>query len=152
MTQFIRCRTARCDDAIRRQARPRRSFIEDSAAGATCHSRVRAAAARVPFSALFSAFFIQMPARFSSNNLRSRGCRGESCSESGGTSEWSINIPPCSVRSQFATTSPFLWRKRLIKAQDEIDTIVDEKLELVGMKDSRNLMPSELSGGMRKTG
>ena len=36
------------------------------------------------------------------------------------------------------------------KSQDEIDTIVDEKLELVGMKDSRNLMPSELSGGMRK--
>src|SRR4030095_4635821 len=35
------------------------------------------------------------------------------------------------------------------KSQDEIDTIVDEKLELVGMKDSRNLMPSELSGGMR---
>jgi phospholipid/cholesterol/gamma-HCH transport system ATP-binding protein len=36
------------------------------------------------------------------------------------------------------------------KSQDEIDTIVDDKLELVGMKDSRNLMPSELSGGMRK--
>ena len=36
------------------------------------------------------------------------------------------------------------------KSQDEIDTIVDAKLELVGMKDSRNLMPSELSGGMRK--
>ena len=30
------------------------------------------------------------------------------------------------------------------------DQIVDEKLELVGMKDTRNLMPSELSGGMRK--
>jgi phospholipid/cholesterol/gamma-HCH transport system ATP-binding protein len=27
---------------------------------------------------------------------------------------------------------------------------VDEKLELVGMKDSKNLMPSELSGGMKK--
>ena len=36
------------------------------------------------------------------------------------------------------------------KSQDEIDTIVHEKLELVGMKDARNLMPSELSGGMRK--
>ena len=35
------------------------------------------------------------------------------------------------------------------KSQDEIDTIVDEKLELVGMKDTRNLMPSELSGGMK---
>jgi phospholipid/cholesterol/gamma-HCH transport system ATP-binding protein len=32
----------------------------------------------------------------------------------------------------------------------EIDRIVDEKLEMVGMKDSRDLMPSELSGGMRK--
>src|SRR5439155_24006885 len=34
------------------------------------------------------------------------------------------------------------------KSQDEIDTIVHEKLELVGMKDARNLMPSELSGRM----
>jgi phospholipid/cholesterol/gamma-HCH transport system ATP-binding protein len=32
----------------------------------------------------------------------------------------------------------------------EIDKIVDEKLEMVGMGDSRELMPSELSGGMRK--
>jgi phospholipid/cholesterol/gamma-HCH transport system ATP-binding protein len=36
------------------------------------------------------------------------------------------------------------------KRRGEIDGIVDEKLELVGMKDARNLMPSELSGGMRK--
>src|SRR6266436_5892472 len=36
------------------------------------------------------------------------------------------------------------------KAREEVDRIVDEKLELVGMKDTRNLMPSELSGGMRK--
>ena len=36
------------------------------------------------------------------------------------------------------------------KTKEEIDEIVDEKLELVGMKDARNLMPSELSGGMRK--
>jgi len=36
------------------------------------------------------------------------------------------------------------------KSPREIDKIVDEKLELVGMKDARNLMPSELSGGMRK--
>ena len=36
------------------------------------------------------------------------------------------------------------------KTKEEIDEIVDEKLELVGMKDTRNLMPSELSGGMRK--
>jgi phospholipid/cholesterol/gamma-HCH transport system ATP-binding protein len=36
------------------------------------------------------------------------------------------------------------------KTKEEVDRIVDEKLELVGMKDTRNLMPSELSGGMRK--
>jgi phospholipid/cholesterol/gamma-HCH transport system ATP-binding protein len=36
------------------------------------------------------------------------------------------------------------------KAREEIDQIVDKKLELVGMKDSKHLMPSELSGGMRK--
>ncbi len=32
----------------------------------------------------------------------------------------------------------------------EIDRTVDEKLDLVGMKDAKFLMPSELSGGMRK--
>jgi phospholipid/cholesterol/gamma-HCH transport system ATP-binding protein len=32
----------------------------------------------------------------------------------------------------------------------EIDPIVDEKLELVGMQDAKFAMPSELSGGMRK--
>src|ERR1700745_4193090 len=36
------------------------------------------------------------------------------------------------------------------KSREEIDRIVDEKLDLVGMKDAKNLMPSELSGGMRK--
>jgi phospholipid/cholesterol/gamma-HCH transport system ATP-binding protein len=36
------------------------------------------------------------------------------------------------------------------KSSVEIDRIVDEKLELVGMLDSKNQMPSELSGGMRK--
>src|SRR2546421_8430551 len=36
------------------------------------------------------------------------------------------------------------------KSREEIDQIIDQKLELVGMKDSKNLMPSELSGGMRK--
>jgi phospholipid/cholesterol/gamma-HCH transport system ATP-binding protein len=36
------------------------------------------------------------------------------------------------------------------KSRDEIDKIVDEKLELVGMKDSKDLLPDELSGGMRK--
>src|SRR5437879_2031398 len=36
------------------------------------------------------------------------------------------------------------------KSRDEIDKIVDEKLDLVGMKDSKDLLPEELSGGMRK--
>src|SRR6184192_3528336 len=36
------------------------------------------------------------------------------------------------------------------KSRDEIDKIVDDKLDLVGMKDSKDLLPSELSGGMKK--
>ena len=35
-------------------------------------------------------------------------------------------------------------------SREEIDEIVDAKLDLVGMKDSRDSMPSELSGGMKK--
>ena len=36
------------------------------------------------------------------------------------------------------------------KSRQEIDKIVDEKLALVGMSKSKDLMPSELSGGMKK--
>ncbi len=36
------------------------------------------------------------------------------------------------------------------KSREEIDEIVDQKLELVGMKDSKDGLPSELSGGMKK--
>ena len=36
------------------------------------------------------------------------------------------------------------------KSPEEIDKVVDEKLDLVGMKDSKDLMPAELSGGMKK--
>src|ERR1041385_4686563 len=36
------------------------------------------------------------------------------------------------------------------KSGKEIDKVVDAKLDLVGMKDARDLMPSELSGGMKK--
>jgi phospholipid/cholesterol/gamma-HCH transport system ATP-binding protein len=36
------------------------------------------------------------------------------------------------------------------KSREEIDQIVDQKLELVGMKDAKEQMPSELSGGMKK--
>src|SRR5437879_12747965 len=35
------------------------------------------------------------------------------------------------------------------KSHQEIDEIVDEKLALVGMSKSKDLMPSELSGGMK---
>ena len=36
------------------------------------------------------------------------------------------------------------------QSRKEIDKVVDNKLDLVGMKDAKNLMPSELSGGMKK--
>jgi phospholipid/cholesterol/gamma-HCH transport system ATP-binding protein len=36
------------------------------------------------------------------------------------------------------------------QSREEIDEIVDAKLDLVGMKDSKESMPSELSGGMKK--
>jgi phospholipid/cholesterol/gamma-HCH transport system ATP-binding protein len=36
------------------------------------------------------------------------------------------------------------------KTRGEIDRLVDEKLEMVGMLDSKDQAPSELSGGMRK--
>src|SRR3954470_14940253 len=36
------------------------------------------------------------------------------------------------------------------KSRDEIDRIVDEKLERVGMQEAKSQMPSELSGGMKK--
>jgi len=36
------------------------------------------------------------------------------------------------------------------KSREEIDKIVDEKLDLVGMKDSKEQLPEELSGGMKK--
>lgn len=36
------------------------------------------------------------------------------------------------------------------KSKSEIDRIVEEKLEMVGMEDTSDQLPSELSGGMRK--
>jgi phospholipid/cholesterol/gamma-HCH transport system ATP-binding protein len=36
------------------------------------------------------------------------------------------------------------------KSREEVDRIVDEKLDLVGMKEYKEMMPSELSGGMKK--
>jgi phospholipid/cholesterol/gamma-HCH transport system ATP-binding protein len=43
----------------------------------------------------------------------------------------------------------YLTEHRL-KPQDEIARIVAEKLEVVGLKDAENKLPSELSGGMKK--
>ena len=43
----------------------------------------------------------------------------------------------------------YLTEHRL-KPREEIARIVAEKLEVVGLKDTRDKMPSELSGGMRK--
>src|ERR1700722_5317395 len=37
-----------------------------------------------------------------------------------------------------------------LKSPEEIEKIVAEKLEAVGLKDATNKMPSELSGGMKK--
>jgi phospholipid/cholesterol/gamma-HCH transport system ATP-binding protein len=36
------------------------------------------------------------------------------------------------------------------KNEQEIDSIIDQKLELVGLKDAGDKLPSELSGGMQK--
>jgi len=36
------------------------------------------------------------------------------------------------------------------KNDKEIDSIIDQKLELVGLKDAKDKLPSELSGGMQK--
>ena len=36
------------------------------------------------------------------------------------------------------------------KSREEIEQTVDQKLELVGMKDAKDRLPSELSGGMKK--
>ena len=52
------------------------------------------------------------------------------------------------VRTQIGMV--YQYSALLNKSREEIDRIVDEKLELVGMLDSRNEAPSELSGGMRK--
>ena len=42
------------------------------------------------------------------------------------------------------------WKSLPTNRASEIDKIVDEKLELVGMLDTKDLLPDELSGGMRK--
>jgi phospholipid/cholesterol/gamma-HCH transport system ATP-binding protein len=41
-------------------------------------------------------------------------------------------------------------REHSSKSEAEIDRIVDEKLELVGLEDAQDKLPAELSGGMQK--
>ncbi len=60
--------------------------------------------------------------------------------------QYSALLSSRSVRDNVALPLEELTRK----TTSEIDQIVDEKLELVGMIESKNQMPSELSGGMRK--
>lgn len=60
--------------------------------------------------------------------------------------QYSALLSSRNVRDNIALPLEELTRK----SAAEIDKIVDEKLELVDMLDSKNLMPSELSGGMRK--
>ena len=60
--------------------------------------------------------------------------------------QYSALLSSLSVRENVALPLQELTNK----SQSEIDRIVDEKLELVGMQDAKNLLPDELSGGMRK--
>lgn len=60
--------------------------------------------------------------------------------------QYSALLSSRTVRENIALPLEELTRK----TATEIEKIVDEKLELVGMLDSKNQMPSELSGGMRK--
>ncbi len=60
--------------------------------------------------------------------------------------QYSALISSLSVRDNLALQLEELTDK----TTQEIDDLVMEKLELVGMADSRDKMPSELSGGMRK--
>jgi phospholipid/cholesterol/gamma-HCH transport system ATP-binding protein len=60
--------------------------------------------------------------------------------------QYSALLSSRNVRDNVALPLEELTNKR----RREIDQIVDEKLELVGMQDSKELMPSQLSGGMRK--
>lgn len=60
--------------------------------------------------------------------------------------QYSALLSSRSVRDNIALPLEELTRK----TRREIDRIVEEKLELVGMAATKDQMPSELSGGMRK--
>src|SRR6058998_681225 len=60
--------------------------------------------------------------------------------------QYSALLSSRSVRDNVALPLEELTRK----SRDEVEKIVDEKLEMVGMLNVKNSMPSELSGGMKK--
>jgi phospholipid/cholesterol/gamma-HCH transport system ATP-binding protein len=60
--------------------------------------------------------------------------------------QYSALISSLNVRNNLALPLEELTRK----SNGEIERIIDEKLDMVGMLDSKELLPSELSGGMRK--
>lgn len=60
--------------------------------------------------------------------------------------QYSALISSVSVRDNLALPLEELTRL----SKDEIEKAIDEKLEMVNMTDSKNAMPSELSGGMKK--
>ncbi len=60
--------------------------------------------------------------------------------------QYSALVSSLNVRDNLALPLEELTRK----TTSEIDAIIDEKLELVGMLDAKEKIPSELSGGMRK--
>lgn len=60
--------------------------------------------------------------------------------------QYSALLSSRSVRDNIALPLEELTKK----TRGEIDRIVDEKLEMVGLPEARNEMPSNLSGGMRK--
>jgi phospholipid/cholesterol/gamma-HCH transport system ATP-binding protein len=60
--------------------------------------------------------------------------------------QYSALLSSRNVRDNVALPLEELTSKR----PEEIDSIVEEKLQLVGMQDAKYVMPSELSGGMRK--
>ena len=60
--------------------------------------------------------------------------------------QYSALISSLNVRENLALPARELGRK----PESEIDTLVEEKLALVGMTGTESKMPSELSGGMRK--
>lgn len=60
--------------------------------------------------------------------------------------QYSALISSLNVRDNLALALEELTHK----TRQEIDALVEEKLEMVGMEAAREKMPSELSGGMRK--